>query len=432
MQKNMKQSTKNLLLILGIMILIFSLSVGCASNKQESGSGDTSKNLNVSLEDIVKEYSKFINDNYNIVFSKKVNKKEFTDAFSKVLNYTEEDQKDSSFTSKKALSFTVRAAGLEELAYAYPDEKIKTALEKAKVAYKINESNKREAQEIALAIDTKLITQKFYDYIINDKPVDSEFASLLLGRACNFKGKYKNYLGYINDEDISSKIYHAWLQSSLVSSSKLEAIAEDILKQNIITGYNVKDTRYTANFDKDLSITYSHSDISHAIQLIELLKSENVNAKVQFEPKSSAYVHLKEWGKPDYPDFKLIPLDDGNSICYSKEYDLSFEFESKEKKDMFNNIILKYAKKKSKDQKGLLVQSWWVPLYSSDTQLKDYVSITNNKFIDGRYFVQTFSVTEDSKKIVEEFMKKNSNLKAETYEFWVNKAFLNYLKGEDK
>ncbi len=172
-----RKCIKGLLLLIVVMSLVFSLPFGYADSyaieANYNNLVDTSNNLKVGCENIVEEYSKFINDNYNVLFSKEVTKKEFTNAFSKVLNYVEEEQKNNNFTSIEALSIAVRAAGLKELAYTYPDEKIINTLEEARIVYNLSEQNKKAAQEIAVAIDTGLIPQEFYYYIIDDKPVDS-------------------------------------------------------------------------------------------------------------------------------------------------------------------------------------------------------------------------------------------------------------------
>ncbi|EAO7496413.1 hypothetical protein AKL48_25100, partial [Salmonella enterica] len=65
------------------------------------------------------------------------------------------------------------------------------------------------------------------------------------------------------------------------------------------------------------------------------------------------------------------------------------------------------------------------------TELADYPVITNNFVQDGRHIVQTFSLNEDSTAVVNAFKKIGKSVEVETYQFWVDQPFYNYLKGDD-
>jgi len=178
-----------------------------------------------------------------------------------------------------------------------------------------------------------------------------------------------------------------------------------------------------------LSLIYGHSDFKHAIQLIGLLRSEGLNAKVQFEPKTSAFIYLAEWGDPG-PN--VVQIENGNFISYAKEYDLEFEFANAADKAAFQDVILTYAKKNEDGQAGLIVESWWQPLYYSQTELKDYEVITNN-FItdpDSPYTVNPFSLNEDSAKVIAGLKAIDPNVIVTPIQFWVDKPFFRYLHEE--
>lgn len=195
----------------------------------------------------------------------------------------------------------------------------------------------------------------------------------------------------------------------------------------------MKDSRFDANFDPKQSLTYGHSDIKHAIQLIGLLRSENIQAKVQLEPKTSAFIYLKEWGEPTQTeDYQVVQIENGNFIAYAKEYDIEFEFDSAEQKNKFQQIILQYAKKNSNDQTGLIYSSWWQPLYYSLSELKDYKVIANNKVSKGHYYAQSFSLSDKSEEVVAGLKKINPGLNVDSYKFWVDEPFYNYLLGDFK
>ena len=206
------------------------------------------------------------------------------------------------------------------------------------------------------------------------------------------------------------------------------------LKQKLVTGYNLKDERYDPQFIQARALTYGHSDLDHALQLIGLLKSEGLDAKVQFEPKTSAFVYLKEWGDPGQAteNMEVKQIENGDYIEYAREYDVSFEFNSVQDKAKFQPVIMAYAKKNQKDQKGLLVHSWWQPLYLSRTELADYRTIANHYFLKGHYYAQTFATTDKTAGIVKAFQTLSPGLDVKTYTFWVDEPFYRYLQGESK
>jgi hypothetical protein len=386
------------------------------------------------------EYKEFLKDNYSIEIPDVVTKGSFINAIEQVsgVKYEEIDKDavasdsnmEEAITYSEGISISVKAAGIKELAYTYPVEKVQSALLKIGINYdELKDVTLQRAQEVAAAVDCGFLSKavKLEDAVTN------EDAACLLGKVLTLQGKYKNFIGYVNDEDIFSKVYNEWNMQSLIEADELKAVVNEVLKSNAITGYNLKDSRYDSRFDNDLTITYGHSDIKHAMQLIGLLRSEGLNAKVQLEPKTSAYIYLKEWGEPvQSDDFQVLQIENGNFIAYSKEYDISFEFDSKEQKDKFQEVILKYAKRNQEAMDGLIAGSWWQPLYYSDTELKDYVVITNNYMEKDNYVAQSFSLNEASESVVQGFKNQDPQLEVITYKFWVNEAFYNYLLGDYK
>lgn len=327
-----------------------------------------------------------------------------------------------------AVFIAVKAAGLKELAYTYPQGKVNSALAKAKL--KPGAFSKQAGQELAAAIDTGLVPAALYPELRAKKPVSAPFVETLLGKVLSFKGGFKQYIGYISDSDIFSKLIDAYTNARLIQAPQLQQIVDTALKQNLITGYNVKDGRFDSGFIDSLSVTYGHDNLTHAIQLVGLLRSEGIDAKVQLEPKTSAYIYLKEWGEPkDTEDYHVVQIENGNFIAYAKEYDLVFEFANANDKARFQPVILAYAKKNSEDPAGLIAGSWWQPLYYSNTKLSDYDVITNNRISQGNYYAQSFSLNENSLAIVNGFKQIDPAIEVETYTFWVDRPFFNYLNG---
>lgn len=394
------------------------------------------------------EWNSFLQQQYGVTFDKTVTREQFEKALLKIVSATtsisEKDLSAKTFlpaskdSSKllvwEAVSAAAKAAELKELGYTYSEEKVATALKKAGISYKKGGTlTLQAAQELAVAVDTGLVSANVLKSASVEGAVSAELASQLLAKVAEFHGSAKNYLGTIADEEIFGKLAQAWNESQIIKAGELQELVDKGLKQNLITGYNLKDAAFDPHFDPQRTITYGHSDIAHAIQLIGLLKSEGVDAKVQFEPKTSAFIYLKEWGEPvQTADYQVVQIENGNYIAYAKEYDLSLEFDSVEAKKKFQPLVLKYAKRDQEDMTGLLKASWWQPLYHSRTELADYAVITNNVLKDGRYVVQSFSLNEESPKVVEGFQKLNAKVKVETYKFWVDQPFFHYLNGESK
>ncbi|MFD1884770.1 hypothetical protein [Paenibacillus wenxiniae] len=330
-----------------------------------------------------------------------------------------------------AVFVAVKAAGFKELAYTYPQSKVDAALAKAGIA--ANRVQGQAAQELAAAIDTGLVPEQLYPVLRKSGTIDRNTANILLGQTLTSLGKYKNEIGRTSDSDIYEKLYSAYRTADLIEAPELRTIVDEALRSNLVTGYNLKDSRYNSNFIDSLTLTYGHDDIKHAVQLIGLLRSEGIDADVQFQPKTSAFIYLKEWGTPkETPDYKVTQIENGNYIAYAKEYDIQFEFNNTKDKQRFNNIISTYAKKNSDTQTPLIYNSWWQPLYYSPTELSGYPVISNTKITLGNYYAQSFSLKDKAQAIRDGFRKLAPDATISGYDFWVDQPFFNYLNGESE
>lgn len=407
------------------------------------------------------EYAAFLRDKFNLAFSKQITRGEFILglAGSTQLQPTDESAtfKDLPSTSPyyeaakalyqngvlasdtvnasaplsavNAVQFAVRASGLKELAYTYPQAKAEQAV--SKLQLKKNSLNLQTLQELAAAVDTGLLPSSYYGQVKSGVSATADLANLLVGKVLVTRGQYKHYIGYASDSDIFAKLTDAYETSDIIQFDKLLKIVDAALEQGLVTGYNLKDSRYDPNFVESLSLVYGHSDLKHALQLIGLLRSEGIDAKVQFEPKTSAFVYLKEWGDPGVSDLYVVrQIANGNYIEYAKEYDISFEFNNAADKQCFNGIVQAYAKKNRDNQPGLIAGSWWQPLYYSLTSLPDYKIITNNKIAIDHYYAQSFSLKEQSQAVTNGFKQVDPSVTVENYDFWVDVPFYNYLNGE--
>lgn len=413
----------------------------------------------VSQEDGAAQYKQFLKEKFDVTLSGTVTKGQFIQAVADVLGYKPSGeavafsdvkkgdslyeaaaalyengiltgpaiQGEQVLTTSVAVAIAVRAADLKELAYTYPAAKVDKVLTKLNV--KSSALGTKGAQEVAAAVDTGLLPAALYTNFNPKSAASDQLIHTLLGKVLVTKGLYKKYIGYTNDNDIYTKLSNAYETSDIIDAPNLKKVVNTALEQDLITGYNVKDSRFDANFIDSLSLIYGHDDFKHAIQLIGLLRSEGLNAKVQFEPKTSAFIYLAEWGTPG-PN--VIQIANGNYIKYAKEYDLEFEFATVQDKAAFETVISKYAKKDAEDQTGLIASSWWQPLYYSKTALDNYEIITNNYITDkdSPYTVNPFSLNENSAAVVAGFKAIDPNVIVTPTQFWVDKPFFRYLHNE--
>lgn len=414
----------------------------------------------VSYQDGAEQYKQFLQEKYDINLSGKVTKGQLITAVADIFDYEPSGEAEVAFTDLTAdqplfqaaaalyeqgiltgpsvkgdqaltnyvaVAIALRAADLQELALSYPAAKAGAVLDQLHV--KKSALNQRGAQEVAAAFDAGLLPAKLAEGFEPNAPAGDELIQTLLGQVLVTKGLYKQYLGYTNDSDIYAKLSTAYNTSDLFDAPKLQDLMKAALEQELVTGYNIKDTRYNANFIDSLSLIYGHSDFKHALQLIGLLRSEGINAKVQFEPKTSAFLFLAEWGDPG-PN--VVQIENGNYIAFAKEYDLAFEFATEADKAAFDGIIEQFAKKNAADQQGLIYGSWWQPLYYSNTKVDNYENITNNLVSDpdSTYTVNPFSLNEDSEAVVEGLKAIDPDAVITPYQFWVDKPFFRYLHGE--
>lgn len=413
----------------------------------------------VSAKDGAAQYKQFLQEKYDVQLSGKVTKGQLIEAVADIFEYKPSGkdvtftdltadapvfkaaaalyeqgilagpsiQADQQLTNYVAVAIALRAADLKELASTYPAAKADNVL--AKVQVKKGTLGVKASQEVAAAIDTGLLPASLGQGFKPNAPASDELIQTLLGQVLITKGLYKKYIGYTSDSDIYAKLSTAYETSDLIDAPKLQKLVNAGLEKELFTGYNIKDTRYDANFIDSLSLIYGHSDFKHAQQLIGLLRSEGIDAKVQFEPKTSAFLFLADWGDPG-PN--VVQIANGNYIAFAKEYDLAFEFATAADKAAFDGIIEKFAKKNVADQQGLIYGSWWQPLYYSNTELANYEVITNNLISDpdSTYTVNPFSLNEDSAKVVAGLKAIDPTAVITPFEFWVDKPFFRYLHGE--
>ena len=239
----------------------------------------------------------------------------------------------------------------------------------------------------------------------------------------------ERYIGNVSDKNIVERIVKTWHNVSVIEDKKTLSLLNSFIDSGYTTGYNVINSQDDSHFNADLMLRYGHNNIQHAVQLLYLMKRENFDPKVQLTPKSSAFLYLPEWGEPQYA---VTTLASGKMVSVVKEYNLDFEFQTLERKKDFMDLINKYAKKDSADQKGLIFESWWQPFYRSYTEMENYQILTENRVIIGDYQADLLSLPENAKKQEAQVREMANDFDVIATKVWVNPSFYRYMQGDFK
>lgn len=312
---------------------------------------------------------------------------------------------------------SVNKLEMTELSNTYSKEKIERSLKGYK---KLKKEKLEELASKAVLVDLQAITVDDLNY--------SKNINLKLENYINdFKDISENSLGNISDKNIIERINKKYSTFKVVEKNSLIDSLNIALAKKLTTGYNIKIKSTYANFNPELSLSYGHNGIKHANQLIALMKSEGLDAKVQIEPKTSAYLHMPDWGEPATPN---IVMEDGQIIITPLEYDLQFEFKDKADKMKFIQLIDKYAKKDEVDEKNLIYDAWWQPFLQTE-KIDGFEKLIVNIASEGEYETYVLTLPEKSDALIKE-LAKNKNLKLKTKEVYVNPSFYRFMLGEYK
>jgi hypothetical protein len=327
-----------------------------------------------------------------------------------------------------AVSLLVSAGGLRELAATYSEAKIKKSFEGLPPGFMEAAHSKEEQQTLALAVDLNLLFKGRLMVMDLHAPMDLDFAFHLLEKIQSFRRSDKKYIGYVTQHDIISKLQDKWEKSVRINSERFEPVMKRAVAQKVVTGYLIKNLDDLAHFDEDLKITYSHSNFKHIKQLVGLMVSENLQAKIQLEPKHSSFLFLDEWEKT--PDLNLEAVAGGFYIAHKDTCDMVMEFATREQRDRFREIIEAYAKRESGNQRNLLFDSWYQPLYCSDVPVDGYYLINDLAFSDQMHIVHSYCKKQNADAVMNWLRNESADLNLSATALWVNDAFYRYLDGE--
>lgn len=303
----------------------------------------------------------------------------------------------------------VESLNLGELAAIYSEERVRLAT-----------GGESTAQADALLIDIGVITADD----LNDPDV---LAGKLTRFVADQQDRTENYIGNVSDRNIVERVMMVWDDATVIQDESVLSLLNGLIADGYTTGYNVFDTADLSDFDPDLMLRYGHSSIGHAAQLLYLMKIEGFDPKVQFTPKSSAFIFLPEWGDPPS---SVVTLDDGLMVNVMVEYNLDFEFQTVERKQAFMDLINAYAKRDDENETGLILDAWWQPFYRSYVPVARYEPLVENRIRIGTYQADLVTLPEDAAAMAEQITPVDGIDAFDTVDIWVNPAFHRYMSGD--
>lgn len=325
-------------------------------------------------------------------------------------------------TVADAVKATVENCGLKELPALYTAEKAAASTAGVKGVTEENAATVATALDAALASGT-------WNYAAE---LDGDTATQLLMNAVNIAGKGRNYLGNTTDTDIAAKMraafgaFYDFHELNDDAIANLWKLGEAIVDRKATTGFGLCSSDYDARFLNKYTLQYSHDSINNAVQLVALMASEGINAKVALEPKVSIY----QW--------------DGH-LNAGMEYNLRFEFDSAEAKNAFYALSAPYTTRVDNERTGNIVNSYWTPCYNSYSETTGFAHVYDNSVTCGKYSIHPFSLPENVEnvtavinEVADEFNANAAEgadlITTEVKDLWCDQGFNQYLidlaKGE--
>ncbi len=328
----------------------------------------------------------------------------------------------------------VKASAFTELAMTYSDEKAQARLD----FYGVKNVGSFDSKNVACALDAHLIDVQLLNALTSNSAIAGDVAATLLMNIAQVHGVARNYIGNVSDSDILNQIATAYNSYYIYSDNNLDVVGKELVKSKASTGYNLKKDGMNSNFISSLTIKYGHSDEKHLKQLVALLNSEGIDAKLQIEPKVSIYQYLLEWGPIPEPSYSYFveQYSDDLYLANALEYDALLEFDNEADLLDFNRIIEQYSKKNSVNQADdsdvkLISGAWWQPLYST-TELYDeaaYQVIYDSVATQNGYSIHPFTLKENKEEL-SSTMRTYTQAPVVLNKMFVNNAFYRYLSGE--
>ena len=263
------------------------------------------------------------------------------------------------------------------------------------------------------------------------KPLDEQQACAvltLLGRNSpkDFASPDAAWMGNLGEASIYPRLLPLWQDALNQARTPFTLDLRELIRRGLANGYNIATSPWP-DFDPDRTLIYGHSDIRHAQQLLALLASEGMTARIGFSGKISAYLHREGWGEP--PEF-AIELGEGLFLIEAREYDLHLEFPDESGKQRFMVILSRYAKQQTDYDEPLIYGAWWQPFVRSYVVADGFEPVAQVDISSGGETAQILLSQVDAEQLAAQISDQDFNWSVAVRTVNVNPAFGRYLRGD--
>lgn len=234
-------------------------------------------------------------------------------------------------------------------------------------------------------------------------------------------------MGRIGDAAVLHHMASAFHYDELLAENAFLDRLDKALSDGVLTGYDLRMKGVYDNFPAGHTFVYSQSNLLHLQQLVTLLASEGIHGWVYLTPKVSAFLYRDDWG-PAGDSVKTLP--GGVRVVQGREVAAMFQFDAAEDRARFHEVMLRYAKKDSDEETGLIASSWWQPFYYSDQPMETFEPISLMVISSDRHEA-TLTITEEKTGGVVAALA-DLPWPSRVDRVWVNPAFFRFLNGDYK
>lgn len=287
------------------------------------------------------------------------------------------------------------------------------------------------AEKVAILLNTKI------DQVSNNALAEAQAQAVLvvLGaplaepELSRFIANYKKtdyaYVGNIGEASLYQRINTLWQTTEHQPRSPFAISLRNLIKLGVANGYNIATSPWP-QFDPERQLVYGHNDIHHAQQLLALMASEGITARVGFSLKTSAYMHRDGWGPVPT---NAVPLGDNRFLIEAQEYNLHFEFPSSADKQRFMALINRYSKQYEGQRGPLIYGAWWQPFYRSFAPADGFNEVTQVQISNAGETAVVIVTPDKADTLKKDIAKLKQDWTIVSVNVWVNPAFYRYLGG---
>ena len=286
-----------------------------------------------------------------------------------------------------------------------------------------------ELNELAATFDDDK-TQRFAPEGLSDASLEAKTAAAVLA-SLGLHGNRQEILSQWDslpiNQFLETTAQPTWLADDADTIAAFAERLERPLEERITTGYNIMPEHRWPSFDPAKTIIYGHNNLKHAKQLYALLLSEGLRPQISYLHKSSAFLFNDDWGEPSRP---LKQLKNGERLVVAEEFDLCIEFGDTADIGRFHELMLRYAKKDTEDEAGLIHGSWWQPFYRTFQPSSFGKQLTVLLVRYEGYRTNLMSMPGEAEEKRAKLQAMHADWSVEPIDIWVNPAFYRFQLGD--